>query len=113
MIAYGHASACCILRRRRASELLPGRRAARRDAAGRLPADPFARETARPAAARPLRPPRRAGPPAPAPAPPGRPGRAARRGWRLSRSALRLLAQEEQLLAELGAEVQGELSGRL
>jgi DNA-binding transcriptional LysR family regulator len=34
-------------------------------------------------------------------------------GRRLYRSALRLLAQEEQLLAELGAEVEGELTGRL
>jgi DNA-binding transcriptional LysR family regulator len=34
-------------------------------------------------------------------------------GRRLYRSALRLLAQEEQLLAELGDEVEGELSGRL
>ncbi|HEY3542491.1 MAG TPA: selenium metabolism-associated LysR family transcriptional regulator [Gaiellaceae bacterium] len=34
-------------------------------------------------------------------------------GRRLYRSAQRLLAQEEQLLAELGAEVEGELSGRL
>jgi DNA-binding transcriptional LysR family regulator len=34
-------------------------------------------------------------------------------GRRLYRSALRLLAQEEQLLAELGEEVEGELSGRL
>jgi DNA-binding transcriptional LysR family regulator len=34
-------------------------------------------------------------------------------GRRLYRSALRLLAQEEQLLADLGEEAQGELSGRL
>jgi len=34
-------------------------------------------------------------------------------GRRLYRSALRLLAQEEQLLAELGEEVEGELAGRL
>lgn len=34
-------------------------------------------------------------------------------GRRLYRSALRLLAQEEQLLAELGGEVGGELTGRL
>jgi DNA-binding transcriptional LysR family regulator len=34
-------------------------------------------------------------------------------GRRLYRSATRLLAQEEQLLAELGEEVEGELSGRL
>jgi DNA-binding transcriptional LysR family regulator len=34
-------------------------------------------------------------------------------GRRLYRSAIRLLAQEEQLLAELGEEVEGELSGRL
>src|SRR3954451_16147004 len=34
-------------------------------------------------------------------------------GRRLYRSALRLLAQEEQLLAELGAEVPGALSRRL
>jgi DNA-binding transcriptional LysR family regulator len=34
-------------------------------------------------------------------------------GRRLYRSALRLLAQEEQLLAELGEEVEGELTGRL
>jgi DNA-binding transcriptional LysR family regulator len=34
-------------------------------------------------------------------------------GRRLYRSALRLLAQEEQLLAELGAEAEGELTGRL
>jgi DNA-binding transcriptional LysR family regulator len=34
-------------------------------------------------------------------------------GRRLYRSALRLLAQEEQLLAELGEEAHGELSGRL
>ena len=34
-------------------------------------------------------------------------------GRRLYRSALRMLAQEEQLLAELGEEVEGELSGRL
>lgn len=34
-------------------------------------------------------------------------------GRRLYRSAVRLLAQEEQLLAELGAEVEGELTGRL
>src|SRR3954468_27619 len=34
-------------------------------------------------------------------------------GRRLYRSALRLLAQEEQLLAELGEEVDGELTGRL
>jgi DNA-binding transcriptional LysR family regulator len=34
-------------------------------------------------------------------------------GRRLYRSALRLLAQEEQLLAELGEEVDGELAGRL
>jgi DNA-binding transcriptional LysR family regulator len=34
-------------------------------------------------------------------------------GRRLYRSALRLLAQEEQLLAELGEEVEGELVGRL
>src|SRR4029077_2865605 len=45
--------------------------------------------------------------------------RAARRvdppeaGRRLSRSAQRLLALEEQLLAELGEEADGELSGRL
>jgi DNA-binding transcriptional LysR family regulator len=34
-------------------------------------------------------------------------------GRRLYRSALRLLAQEEQLLAELGEEAEGELAGRL
>jgi DNA-binding transcriptional LysR family regulator len=34
-------------------------------------------------------------------------------GQRLYRSAQRLLAQEEQLLAELGGEAEGELSGRL
>jgi DNA-binding transcriptional LysR family regulator len=34
-------------------------------------------------------------------------------GRRLYRSALRLLAQEEQLLAELGEEAEGELGGRL
>src|SRR5918912_970187 len=34
-------------------------------------------------------------------------------GRRLYRGALRLLAQEEQLLAELGAEAEGELTGRL
>src|SRR3954470_14805722 len=34
-------------------------------------------------------------------------------GRRLYRSAQRLLAQEEQLLAELGEEVEGELRGRL
>jgi len=34
-------------------------------------------------------------------------------GRRLYRSSLRLLAQEEQLLAELGAEAEGELTGRL
>ena len=34
-------------------------------------------------------------------------------GRRLYRSALRLLAQEEQLLAELGDDAEGELSGRL
>jgi DNA-binding transcriptional LysR family regulator len=34
-------------------------------------------------------------------------------GRRLYRSALRLLAQEEQLLAELGEAAQGELTGRL
>src|SRR5919199_3300921 len=34
-------------------------------------------------------------------------------GRRLYRSALRLLAQEEQLLAELGEEIEGELTGRL
>jgi DNA-binding transcriptional LysR family regulator len=34
-------------------------------------------------------------------------------GRRLYRGALRLLAQEEQLLAELGEEVEGELTGRL
>jgi DNA-binding transcriptional LysR family regulator len=34
-------------------------------------------------------------------------------GRRLYRSAVRLLAQEEQLLAELGEEVEGELTGRL
>jgi DNA-binding transcriptional LysR family regulator len=34
-------------------------------------------------------------------------------GRRLYRSAQRLLAQEEQLLAELGEEVEGELAGRL
>src|SRR4051794_19865142 len=34
-------------------------------------------------------------------------------GRRLYRSALRLLAQEEQLLADLGEEVEGELTGRL
>jgi DNA-binding transcriptional LysR family regulator len=34
-------------------------------------------------------------------------------GRRLYRSALRLLALEEQLLAELGEEVEGELTGRL
>jgi DNA-binding transcriptional LysR family regulator len=34
-------------------------------------------------------------------------------GRRLYRSALRLLAQEEQLLAELGEAVEGELTGRL
>jgi DNA-binding transcriptional LysR family regulator len=34
-------------------------------------------------------------------------------GRRLYRSALRLLAQEEQLLAELGEETEGELTGRL
>ena len=34
-------------------------------------------------------------------------------GRRLYRGAQRLLAQEEQLLAELGAEVEGELTGRL
>src|SRR4051794_19005820 len=34
-------------------------------------------------------------------------------GRRLYRGALRLLAQEEQLLADLGEEVEGELTGRL
>jgi len=34
-------------------------------------------------------------------------------GRRLYRSSLRLLAQEEQLLAELGEEAEGELTGRL
>src|SRR6185437_14762128 len=34
-------------------------------------------------------------------------------GQRLYRSAQRLLAQEEQLLAELGEEAEGELAGRL
>src|ERR671928_1312880 len=34
-------------------------------------------------------------------------------GRRLYRSAQRLLAADEQLLAELGEEVEGELSGRL
>ena len=34
-------------------------------------------------------------------------------GRRLYRSALRLLAQEEQLLAELGEEAEGDLTGRL
>src|SRR5437763_4099 len=34
-------------------------------------------------------------------------------GQRLYRSALRLLAQEEQLLADLGEEAEGELAGRL
>src|SRR5437764_4214507 len=34
-------------------------------------------------------------------------------GRRLYRSALRLLAQEEQLLAELGEETEGDLTGRL
>src|ERR671928_1970624 len=34
-------------------------------------------------------------------------------GRRLYRSALRLLAQEQQLLAELGEEAEGELTGRL
>src|SRR4051794_30967625 len=66
MIAYGHASAGSVLRGGRAPELLPGRRAARRDAARGEPSDPLAREAAPAAAPRPLRPARRAdggGPP--------------------------------------------------
>ena len=97
MIAYGHAPACSVLHRRRAAELLPGRRAARRHAAGGEPADPVAREAARPAAARPFGAARRAD----RGRPPALP------------SAQRLLALEEQLLAELGEEVEGELTGRL
>src|SRR5881296_229802 len=68
---YGHASTCCVLRGRRAAELLAGRRAARRHAARGQPAGARAREAARPAAPRPLgaaRRPDRGG----APAVPGR-----------------------------------------
>ena len=46
-MTYGHAPARRVLRRRRAAQLLAGRRAARRHAAGRQPADPRAREAAR------------------------------------------------------------------
>src|SRR3954464_994372 len=60
MIAYGYASARGVHRGRRAAELLAGCRAARGHSAGGEPADPLAREAARVAAPRPLRPPRRA-----------------------------------------------------
>src|SRR6201987_5808420 len=43
----------------------------------------------------------------------GRRVEATEAGQRLYRSAQRLLAQEEQLLAELGEEAEGELTGRL
>src|SRR3954468_12352418 len=43
----------------------------------------------------------------------GRRVEATEAGRRLYRGALRLLAQEKQLLAELGEEVEGELTGRL
>ncbi len=52
--AYGHAPTCCVLRGRRAPELLPGGRPARRHAAGRVAAGARAREAARHAAPRPL-----------------------------------------------------------
>ena len=58
--AYGHAPARCLLRGRRAAQLLAGGGAAGRLAAGRQPADPVARAAARSPAARPLRTPRRA-----------------------------------------------------
>src|SRR5690349_35406 len=57
---YGHAAARSVRGRGRAEELLPGRRAARRDAAGGEPADRRARAPARRAAPRPLGPTRRA-----------------------------------------------------
>src|SRR5436190_12645613 len=60
MIAYGYATACRLLRRRRTPELLAGRRAARGHSAGRQPPGSGARGPARPAPARPVRPPRRA-----------------------------------------------------
>src|SRR5437588_12752274 len=60
MNAYGYATACRLLRRRRAPELLPGRRTPRRDAAGCQSPDPLARAAARNAAPRPLRTARRA-----------------------------------------------------
>ena len=77
--AYGYEAVGRVLRGRREAQLLPGGRAARRHPAGRLAAGACAREAARHAAARPLRPKGRAdrGGPAPvprrpAPAPAGR-----------------------------------------
>ena len=54
IIAYGYASALGVLRGRRAAQLLAGRRAARRHAAGRQPPGALARGAPRDAAPRPL-----------------------------------------------------------
>src|SRR5215218_7576528 len=81
---HGYSAARVILRGRRTRELLAGRRAARRDAAGRQPADPLAREAPRTPASRPVRSPGRAdrGRPAALPERPAnaRPRATARRG---------------------------------
>src|SRR5215210_3188084 len=47
IVSYGHAPTCGVLRGCRPEELLAGGGAARCDAAGRQPPDPFAREAAR------------------------------------------------------------------
>src|ERR671912_109042 len=60
MLTYGYSSARRLLRGRRPEELLPRGRAARGHPAGGQPPDPVAREAARRAAPRPVRPARRA-----------------------------------------------------
>ena len=94
--AYGHAAVAGVLRGGRAEVVLAGGRAARRDAAGGQPAGARAREAARDAAARPLRPPRRAD----RGRPPALPRRAA--AARSSRS---------EIVDELADEATGELAG--
>ena len=96
--AYGYAPARRVLRRRRAQELLAGGRAPRRHAAGRVAAGAVAREAARHAAARPLRPPRRADGGGSAPLPRARSG---------------CSSLEEQLVDEVAGESEGELTGEL